>query len=106
MPLPFRQPSSSPCGGCPAWGAAPPAAPTFVSAWPLAPLQVVLASACSGHGFKFAPVIGSILADLALSPGGRSGHDADIALHRLSRGRPGQAEVLDALLGQGQVKVI
>jgi sarcosine oxidase len=28
--------------------------------------QVVIASPCSGHGFKFAPVIGRILADLAL----------------------------------------
>jgi sarcosine oxidase len=28
--------------------------------------QVVFASACSGHGFKFAPVIGEMLADLAL----------------------------------------
>lgn len=27
---------------------------------------VVLISACSGHGFKFAPVIGEIAADLAL----------------------------------------
>jgi len=26
---------------------------------------VAFASACSGHGFKFAPVIGEILADLA-----------------------------------------
>lgn len=28
--------------------------------------QVLIASPCSGHGFKFAPVIGEILADLAL----------------------------------------
>jgi sarcosine oxidase len=27
--------------------------------------QIMVASACSGHGFKFAPVIGEILADLA-----------------------------------------
>src|SRR5262249_18597719 len=27
--------------------------------------NVVFASACSGHGFKFAPVVGEILADLA-----------------------------------------
>jgi sarcosine oxidase len=26
---------------------------------------VAFATACSGHGFKFAPVIGEILADLA-----------------------------------------
>ena len=27
---------------------------------------IAIASACSGHGFKFSPVIGEILADLAL----------------------------------------
>lgn len=32
--------------------------------WP----QVVLCSACSGHGFKFAPAIGELLADLATEP--------------------------------------
>jgi sarcosine oxidase len=31
---------------------------------------VAFASACSGHGFKFAPAIGEVLADLALT--GRS----------------------------------
>jgi sarcosine oxidase len=35
--------------------------------------QVSFASACSGHGFKFAPVIGEIAADLAI--GGRASHD-------------------------------
>lgn len=29
--------------------------------------RVVVASACSGHGFKFTPVVGEILADLALT---------------------------------------
>jgi sarcosine oxidase len=31
---------------------------------------VVIGSACSGHGFKFAPAIGSRLAELATRPGG------------------------------------
>jgi sarcosine oxidase len=35
--------------------------------------QVVVASPCSGHGFKFAPVIGEILADLATT--GTTRHD-------------------------------
>jgi sarcosine oxidase len=35
--------------------------------------NIVVASPCSGHGFKFAPVIGEILADLALDGG--TGHD-------------------------------
>ena len=46
--------------------------------------QVVVASPCSGHGFKFASVIGEILADLAQS--GETRHD--IELLRLSRFAP------------------
>lgn len=42
---------------------------------------VVVAHACSGHGFKFASVIGEIVADLTLD--GSTPHD--IGLHRLSR---------------------
>lgn len=52
-------------------------------------LQIVIASPCSGHGFKFAPVIGRILADLAIM--GRT--DYNIGRFRidrpaLSEGRP------------------
>src|SRR5229473_3370415 len=43
--------------------------------------QIVVASPCSGHGFKFAPVIGEILADLAT--GGTTSHD--ISRFRLAR---------------------
>lgn len=43
--------------------------------------NVTVASACSGHGFKFAPVLGEILADLATSR--RTAHD--IGRFRLSR---------------------
>ena len=43
--------------------------------------QVVIASPCSGHGFKFGAVIGRILADLALR--GATAHD--IARFRLAR---------------------
>jgi sarcosine oxidase len=42
---------------------------------------IVLASACSGHGFKFAPVLGEVLADLATK--GETGYD--IERFRLSR---------------------
>ena len=42
---------------------------------------IIVASPCSGHGFKFAPVIGEILADLA--PAGTTRHD--IARFRLAR---------------------
>jgi sarcosine oxidase len=42
---------------------------------------IIVASPCSGHGFKFAPVVGEILADLALDDG--TGHD--ISRFRLSR---------------------
>jgi sarcosine oxidase len=43
--------------------------------------RVVIASTCSGHGFKFAPVIGQIVADLALT--GET--DYPIELFRLDR---------------------
>ena len=36
--------------------------------------QVVLASPCSGHGYKFCPVVGEILADLATGDGSTA-HD-------------------------------
>jgi len=43
--------------------------------------NIVVASPCSGHGFKFAPVVGEILADLATGDG--TGHD--ISRFRLGR---------------------
>jgi sarcosine oxidase len=43
--------------------------------------QVALASPCSGHGFKFASVVGEIMADLAEK--GMTRHD--ISLFRLDR---------------------
>jgi len=44
---------------------------------------IIVASPCSGHGFKFAPVIGEILADLAVT--GATGHDISrFALARFS----------------------
>ena len=35
--------------------------------------HIIVASPCSGHGFKFAPVVGEILADLATA--GTTRHD-------------------------------
>jgi sarcosine oxidase len=43
--------------------------------------QVVAVSPCSGHGFKFAPVVGEIAADLALDGGTRH----DIGMFRIDR---------------------
>ena len=43
--------------------------------------NIVVASPCSGHGFKFAPVVGEILADLTTEGG--TGHD--ISRFRLNR---------------------
>jgi len=43
--------------------------------------QVIVASPCSGHGFKFAPVVGDIVADLLIDGGTRR----DIARFALSR---------------------
>jgi sarcosine oxidase len=45
---------------------------------------IVVVSACSGHGFKFAPVIGEIVADLATT--GATSHD--ISRFRLDRFKP------------------
>ena len=45
---------------------------------------IVAASACSGHGFKFAPVVGEIVADLATT--GATCHD--ISRFRLDRFGP------------------
>ena len=45
--------------------------------------NIIVASPCSGHGFKFAPVIGEILADLATT--GATPHD----IARFSLGRFG-----------------
>lgn len=44
---------------------------------------IIVASPCSGHGFKFAPVIGEILADLVTR--GTTAHD----ISRFALGRPG-----------------
>jgi sarcosine oxidase len=43
--------------------------------------QVLIASPCSGHGFKFCPVVGEIMADLVQN--GETRHD--ISMHRLAR---------------------
>jgi len=51
--------------------------------------QVVIASPCSGHGFKFASVIGEILNDLAER--GETAHD--ISMHRIKRFSEGKASV-------------
>jgi sarcosine oxidase len=43
--------------------------------------QVVLASPCSGHGFKFASVVGEMLADLVME----RAPTFDLSLFRLGR---------------------
>jgi sarcosine oxidase len=53
-----------------------------IDRFPGAP-NIIVASPCSGHGFKFAPVIGEILADLAIR--GATAHD----IARFSLGRFG-----------------
>ncbi len=56
-----------------------------------------MCSACSGHGYKFASVLGEILADLATS--GTTQHD--IGLHRISKNRKGM-DVLTSRLARSQ----
>ena len=53
-------------------------------------LQVILCSACSGHGYKFCSVIGEILADLAIN----STTQHRIGDHRIKADRPGQQQAL------------
>ena len=52
----------------------------LIDHYPGAP-QIIVASPCSGHGFKFSPVIGEVLADLAAT--GATRHD--IGRFRLAR---------------------
>jgi len=64
--------------------------------------QVSIASPCSGHGFKFASVVGEIMADLAEK--GFTRHD--ISLFRLDRlrhqARPATGHRLGQPLSDGQ----
>lgn len=55
--------------------------------------QVVVCSACSGHGYKFCSVMGEILADLALT--GKTQHDIDFI--RFNDARPGQKDMMHSL---------
>jgi glycine/D-amino acid oxidase-like deaminating enzyme len=61
---------------------------------PLLPcLQVILCSACSGHGFKLSPAIGSALADM-LTSGACREFEQQLQQHKLSKERPGHEAVL------------
>ena len=53
----------------------------FVIDWHPDSKDVVVASACSGHGFKFAPVVGEIVADLVTT----GGTDFDLGAFSLTR---------------------
>ncbi|CAA9273102.1 MAG: sarcosine oxidase [uncultured Acetobacteraceae bacterium] len=54
--------------------------------------QVVLASPCSGHGYKFCSVLGEVLADLASDQQAAPRHDIGfLGLERLASGRPARA---------------
>ncbi|KAG1672718.1 hypothetical protein FOA52_005196 [Chlamydomonas sp. UWO 241] len=59
--------------------------------------QVILASACSGHGFKMSPGVGQLLVDMVVT-GGRGGDEAQAELrpHWFSADRPGHAAFLEA----------
>ncbi|KAF8065503.1 soxA [Scenedesmus sp. PABB004] len=57
--------------------------------------QVLIASACSGHGFKLSPAVGLILADMARNGGAAAEFSDALQLFRLRRDRPGHAAALD-----------
>ncbi len=56
-------------------------------------LQVVLCSACSGHGYKFCSVIGEILADLVV----KGSTALNIDLHRISKSRKATRDIAGSL---------
>ncbi|EIE19446.1 sarcosine oxidase, partial [Coccomyxa subellipsoidea C-169] len=55
--------------------------------------QVVLCSACSGHGYKFCSVIGEILADLVV----KGSTALNIDLHRISKSRKATRDIAGSL---------
>jgi glycine/D-amino acid oxidase-like deaminating enzyme len=61
----------------------------------MSPLQVILCSACSGHGFKLSPAVGYVLADMVRHGECREFHD-ELKIHKLDRHREGHAEALDS----------
>lgn len=73
-------PSSPSLGAC----------PQFILEAAVRVLQVVLCSACSGHGFKFCSVMGEILADLVL----KGTTHSNIDLHRISNLREATREIV------------
>ncbi len=60
-------------------------------------MQVVVCSACSGHGYKFCSVMGEVMADLALT--GKTRHDIDFI--RFNDARPGQKDMMRAFNQKG-----
>jgi glycine/D-amino acid oxidase-like deaminating enzyme len=58
--------------------------------------QVLLCSACSGHGFKLSPAIGLVLADMVRHHGQCAEYADELQLHKLDRRRAGHAAALDA----------
>ena len=61
-------------------------------------VQVMLCSACSGHGFKMASGIGQLIAkEAAKWPTGDEEAAAELQLHRWSHKRQGHTEVLREL---------
>lgn len=59
-------------------------------------LQVILCSACSGHGFKLSPVIGYALADMTRHGGVCEEFQHEMQMFRLAQHRPGHAAALEA----------
>lgn len=70
----------------------------IVDVHPAHPNEVVIASVCSGHGFKFAPAVGEALAALAAG-GANAVLPPEFAMHRLSPSRPGFGQAIHQLKG-------
>lgn len=61
--------------------------------------QVILCSACSGHGFKLSPAVGLVLAEMVRHRGRSPTFDREVQGFRLQPGREGHAEALRRFRG-------
>ncbi|GFH15545.1 DAO domain-containing protein [Haematococcus lacustris] len=69
--------------------------------------QVILCSACSGHGFKMSSGIGQLLARMVVagsSPGTGFAGGEELRLHRISKDREGHDRFLRAAAVQAQIR--
>lgn len=92
-PSPNPTPSNPPPNPCPHPLPSPSTPPTPHTPTRPNPHQVIICSACSGHGFKLSPAIGLVLAEM-VRHGSSTTFDREMQIHRLDPTRPGHEGVL------------